>query len=119
MAFLVPIGLLAQTNTVPVVTNTVSVATNQLPADTGTPTALLPSMPGDYWVLGIGIVTPFIVSGVRKLVPSIPTVLLPAMTPLIGIFLGFALNWASHANLSWFDAAKAGALAVFFREVVD
>ncbi len=88
--------------------------------DIGTPPGpVLPSTPSDYWAVGIGIVTPFIVAGVRKLVPTIPPALLPAITPVIGILLGLSLNWLAGAHLGWFDAAKAGALAVFFREVVN
>jgi hypothetical protein len=82
------------------------------------PLVLLPPSPSDFWVLGIGLVTPIIVSGVRRLVPAIPTILLPAVTPVIGLLIGLGLHYAGQ-NFGWWDGAKAGALAVFFREVVD
>lgn len=81
--------------------------------------APLPTSTAGYWDLAIAGVTPLLVTGIRKIIPSIPTVLLPTMTPLLGILLGLALNALAGANLSWFDMAKAGALAVFVREVTN
>ena len=109
--------LWAQTNAV--ATNLL-VNTNMPVRDIGTPPALvpLPSSPSDFWVLGIGLVTPIIVSGVRRWVPAIPTVCLPLITPVIGLLIGLGLHYAGQ-DFSWWDGAKAGALAVFFRETVD
>lgn len=98
---LVPLAVLAQTNTIPT-----------LPAD-------LPKSVGQYWDLGIAILTPLIVTGVYKLVPKVPKWVLPSITPLIGIGLGLLVNWLTTANLGWVDMAKAGALAVFIREVIN
>jgi hypothetical protein len=98
---LLPLAVFAQTNTIPT-----------LPAD-------LPKTVGQYWDLGIAILTPLIVTGVYKLVPKVPKWVLPAITPLIGIGLGLLVNWLTTANLGWVDMAKAGALAVFIREVIN
>lgn len=90
-------------------------------AQTNTPPDL-PGIPTDvlgYWDLAIAAISPLIVTGVAKLVPRIPKVLLPTMTPLVGIGVGLALNQLAGANLSWFEMGKAGALAVFVREVFN
>jgi hypothetical protein len=95
-----PLAVFAQTNSVP------------------TPAAL-PKTVAEYWTLLIAGVTPLIVTGVWKLVPKIPTVVLPLMTPVLGIGLGLLINAVSKANLGWVDMASAGALAVFVREVFN
>jgi len=82
-------------------------------------TAPLPTGTTSYWTYAISVVSPIIVWLVRLLVPKIPTVLLPTMTPFVGLALGFALNHLANANLGWVDMAKAGALAVFIREVTN
>jgi len=79
----------------------------------------LPTDRGGYWDLAIAGISPMIVTLVWKVVPRIPTWVLPTITPFVGIGLGFALNKLAGANLEWFDMAKAGALAVFVREVVN
>lgn len=81
--------------------------------------APLPQTVSQYWDLVIAAVTPLIVTGVWKLVPKIPKWVLPVSTPVIGILLGLALDKLTSANLGWVDMAKAGALAVFIREVVN
>lgn len=98
---MVPLAVLAQTNTPPV-----------LPAD-------LPQSVSQFWDYGISLVTPLIVMGVYKLVPKIPKWVLPTITPFVGIGLGLAVNALTSANLGWVDMAKAGALAVFIREVIN
>lgn len=79
----------------------------------------LPQTVTQYWDLVIAIITPLIVTGIWKYVPKIPKMLLPLMTPLLGIGLGLLLNWLAKANLGWVDMAKAGALAVFIREAFN
>ena len=81
--------------------------------------APLPQTVSQYWDLIIAAVTPLIVTGVWKLVPKIPKWVLPVSTPVIGIALGLAMNKLASANLGWVDMAKAGALAVFVREVIN
>lgn len=92
-------------------------------AQTNTP----PAAPGNgiptdligYWDLAIAAISPILVWVVSLIVPRIPKVLLPSMTPLVGIAVGLALNKLAGANLSWFEMGKAGALAVFVREVIN
>ena len=73
----------------------------------------------DIWDIGIGIVAPILIFGLTKIAPKIPKPLLPTITPLVGVGLGFLVNWLAGQNLSWFEAAKAGTMAVFFRELVN
>jgi hypothetical protein len=68
------------------------------------------------WDLAISIVTPVIVTSIAKYIPKLPKWALPVSTPLIGMVLGIVLDKLGAASLSWFDTAKAGALAVFIRE---
>ena len=90
--------------------------TNGVPAAGG---VALPTSAAGYWTLAIAGITPLIVTGIWKLVPKIPTLVLPLITPFIGIGLGLALNRLTAANLAWMDMAQAGGLAVFIREVFN
>lgn len=92
--------------------------TNTAPVSPSLPDLPLPQTPAEFWGLAIGVLTPFIVTGVYKLVPKIPGWMLPASTPLIGLALGYLAKYAG-AHLTGFDMAKAGALAVFVREVFN
>lgn len=98
---LMPLAVLAQTNTPP-----------DAPGD-------LPKTLSQYWDLAIAAVTPLLVTGISKVVPKLPKWVLPTVTPVIGIGLGLLINWLASANLGWVDMAKAGALAVFVREVIN
>jgi MFS superfamily sulfate permease-like transporter len=92
------------------VTNTNTVPTTLPP---------LPKSVADYWDLAIGAVSPMIIWGLAKVMPKIPRPFLPVLTPVVGIGVGALVNWLAGQNLTWFEMAKAGALAVFFREVVN
>jgi hypothetical protein len=91
-------------------------ATNSVVPVAGTD---LPTTKAALWTAGITVVTPLIVAGISKLIPKLPKLVLPSITPLIGIGLGLGLNALQAANLSWIDMAQAGALAVFVREVFN
>lgn len=82
-------------------------------------TPSLPQTTSQYWDLIIAGVTPVIVTGIYMLVPRVPKFVLPLITPVVGVGLGLLLNWLTKINLGWVDMAKAGALAVFVREVVN
>ncbi len=73
----------------------------------------------DYWDLAIALTSPVVVWALSRFKPNIPKAVLPAVTPLIGVLLGYLINWIGQQNLSWFEAAKAGAMAVFVRETVN
>lgn len=85
----------------------------------GTLPTELPQTLSQYWDLAIAAVAPLIVTGLWKLMPKIPSAVVPLMAPVVGIGLGLLLNWLAKANLGWVDMAKAGALAVFVREVTN
>lgn len=93
--------------------------TNGVPPVPAVPVTDLPKNVAQYWDLGIAFLTPFLVTVIYKTVPKIPKWVLPAITPALGIGLGMLVNWATTADLGWMDMAKAGALAVFVREVVN
>jgi len=97
---LMPLAVVAQTNTV------------TIPAE-------LPQSVSQFWDMGIALVTPLIITGIYWLLPKVPKWVLPTITPLVGIGLGLAINALTSANLGWVDMAKAGALAVFIREVIN
>jgi len=71
----------------------------------------------EYCVLVIAAITPLIIGVVYKILPRIPKVILPSLAPVVGILLGWLINWLGRQNISWLDMAQAGALAVFVREV--
>ena len=100
---LLPLAVFAQ-----MVTNAVPEAPGELPKNLG-----------QYWDFAIAAVTPLCVTGIYRLVPMLPKWVLPTLTPFIGIGLGLLLNWLTTANLGWVDMARAGALAVFIREVTN
>lgn len=88
--------------------------TNSVPTVPGAPADL-----GGYWDLAIAAISPIAVTLVAFVVPRLPKWVLPSMTPVVGIVVGLALNKLAGANLSWYDMGKAGALAVFVREVIN
>lgn len=79
-------------------------------------TAPLPASTFEFWTYAIAVIVPLLVGGMKKLVPKIPTWVLPVSTPFVGLLLGFILKWIGAANLSWVDMAQAGGLAVLIRE---
>lgn len=89
--------------------------TNGVPPIDGDP---IPKSTSEFWTFAIAGITPIIVWGVSK-IPNLPKAILPSITPVVGILLGVALNKLDASNLSWVDMGKAGALAVFIREVFN
>ena len=89
----------------------VALAQTNLPPD-----APLPSTSHEFWVYGIAIITPLLVGLIRKIVPQLPTWMLPVSTPFVGMALGAGLKALGASHLGWIDMAQAGALAVFVRE---
>lgn len=87
--------------------------TNPVPDVSGAP---LPASTFEFWTYGIAVIVPLLVGLMKKLVPKIPTWVLPVSTPFVGMALGFVLKWLGAANLSWVDMAQAGGLAVLIRE---
>ncbi len=71
------------------------------------------------WAYAIAVLTPLIIAGVKKLVPTVPKVFLPCLAPFVGLAVGFGMNALAGTNLGWLDMAQLGALGVFVRELVD
>ena len=101
------------------VTNAVLTAVVTTNAVTAIGPVPLPTTALDYWDLAIGALSPIVVWALSLIVPKIPRAFLPALTPVVGIGLGLLVNWLASQNMSWFEAAKAGAMAVFFREMTN
>lgn len=120
------IAVFAQTNALDGTLPTVSIATNGAGAVPGTsvsalpgtldPATPLPVSTFEFWTYGIAIIVPLLVGGMKKLVPKIPSWVLPVSTPFVGIALGFILKWIGAANMSWVDMGQAGLMAVAIRE---
>lgn len=81
-----------------------------------TPNTPLPTTTTDFWVYGIAIIVPVLVNIFKKLVPNIPTWMLPVSTPFIGMALGAGLKALGWSQMGWVDMAQAGAMAVMIRE---
>lgn len=84
--------------------------------NTITSTTPLPETKVDFWKYSIAIVLPIILNGFKKLVPNIPKWMIPASTPFLGLLLGGIMKWTGFHEISWWDAAEAGGLAVLIRE---
>lgn len=63
--------------------------------------------------------TPVVIFGVKKVVPTIPTVLLPVAAPVVGIGVDFALRKAGIETGGAVAGAVWGALGVWLRELQD
>lgn len=70
------------------------------------------------WRLVIGIITPLIILGVSK-IPKLPRNYLPVLAPFVGLLIDWGLSQVNGMHLPWWDAAQAGALGVFIREVIN
>lgn len=79
----------------------------------------LPADKGAYWNLAISAITPLFVWLAAKIVPAMPRNLLPVIAPVIGIGLGFLLNWLAGQNFPWYESGAAGLLGVGIREIFN
>jgi hypothetical protein len=88
--------------------------TNTTPTVPGIDPSLFPT--GDAaWLALIPPLTAFITWLLGK-IPPLPKGILPWITPLLGIGIGYALNYINGAQLSPALTAGAGAVAVFLYE---
>jgi len=110
LAALFTLDIFAQTNDVPY--------TNSVPGIGNIQNDAIPTSKEDYWKWAIAVVVPFIMTFIKYIIPKIPSLLIPVLTPVVGLGLGFGLKALTDANLGWVDMTQAGALAVFIREVV-
>jgi hypothetical protein len=103
---LAPIAVLAQEGGAPA------------PADSGVNLDLLRQLV----VVIIPVLTPLIVTGIKKVTAAIPTNILPIVAPVIGVILGAlgnALNIPGLEGVGIGEAAALGAAGVGVREIVD
>lgn len=62
------------------------------------------------WLALIAPIT-FTITWIIGKIPPLPKVILPWITPLIGIGIGAVIEWATKANFPWWSSAGAGAIA--------
>jgi hypothetical protein len=65
------------------------------------------------------VIVPLIIAGVKKVLPSLPTVLLPVLGPVLGAVLDIINHVATGASTNLWAALALGAAGVGLREVVD
>lgn len=69
------------------------------------------------WLALIPPITFTITWAVGK-IPPLPKEVLPWITPVFGIIIGFVMNQATTANLPWWSSAGAGAIATTLYEAI-
>ena len=78
----------------------------------GNPAAL-----GDPWALLITGLTPFIIAGVKTLLPRIQAKLLPALAGLVGLALTLPSQYLAGINVNWWQGLLLGLGGVGLREL--
>ncbi len=69
--------------------------------------------------LATPVIVPLIIAGVKKILPSIPTWLLPVITPFLGASVDVINHFATGASTNLVLSALLGLAGVGVREVVD
>jgi hypothetical protein len=88
---------------------------------TGAQTNLPPAVPAfphgkeASWMALIPPIT-FTITWLFGKIPALPKVILPWITPLVGLGIGTALEWSSGQNWPWWSSAGAGTIAVAMYE---
>jgi len=65
------------------------------------------------------VIVPLVIAGVKKVLPQIPTWLLPVLAPILGVVADLINSWASGAQTNLALAAVLGLAGVGVREVKD
>lgn len=65
------------------------------------------------------VIVPLIIAGIKKLKPNIPTWLIPALSPFLGLLLAYVGQLALHSHANWALAAVLGIAGVGVRELKD
>jgi hypothetical protein len=90
-------------------------------AITNAPPASPPGVPDlprgndGIWLALIPPIT-FTITWLMGKIPPLPKVILPWITPVVGIAIGWVFDYATKANLPWWSAAGAGAIATTIYE---
>jgi hypothetical protein len=67
----------------------------------------------------IAVIVPLIVAAFKKVVPDIPSFLLPVIAPVLGAGGGLLLAWLASVPGGGWKGAAAGLAGVGVRELVD
>lgn len=89
-------------------------------ADVSTPTPA--AMPGADTLVGAiaAVLSPILVAGAKKLLPSLPSWAPPLLSTVIGLLVTVVYSFtASHPGLPWWAGAALGVLGVGLREVKE
>lgn len=86
------------------------VVTNAPPTTPPPDTAFLPLGKDAIWLALIAPIT-FTITWLIGKIPPLPKVILPWITPLVGIGIGSVMQWATKSNWPWWSSAGAGAIA--------
>lgn len=78
----------------------------------------LPGMPEGKEAIWLTLVAPitFMVTWLVGKIPPLPKVILPWITPVVGILLGQVMKWATDSHWAWWSSAAFGAIATTIYE---
>lgn len=67
----------------------------------------------------IPLLVPVVIAGIKWVIPSIPTVWLPILAPLLGAAIDLVAYWAGRPGVDPAVGAVLGAAGVGLREIYD
>lgn len=65
------------------------------------------------------IIVPLVIAGLKKVLPAIPSALLPIIAPILGVVIDLVNNLATAHQTNFLVAAALGLAGVGLREVKD
>jgi hypothetical protein len=81
------------------------------------PTNPFPAGTDAIWFAVIPLVT-FGITWLVGKIRSLPTQVIPLLTPIIGVAVGSLIEWATNAHFPWWSQAGAGAVSVAIYEAL-
>ena len=69
--------------------------------------------------LATPVIVPLIIAGFKKILPKVPTFILPMLAPVLGGLVGLISNAALSANGNIWAAVALGMAGVCVREILD
>jgi hypothetical protein len=65
------------------------------------------------------LIVPIVILGVKKVLPSVPSFVLPILAPILGIAIDYVNHFATGAGTNLWASIALGAAGVGLREVFD
>ena len=78
-----------------------------------------PSALGSTWATLITALTPFIVAGIKWVIPKMPTKLIPLIAGVIGLALALGAHYFIGLDVNWWQGVLLGIAGVGLRELYD